>query len=265
MSETPNEPAGSEVPAREPARRGRRIAAVAGSLLLAGAVVAGVGCTAVTVNGADRDAGAPSWKFPKAVAGTEKEPAPQGLAGMLVPYGYDNSLRGPDLGEFGSDARLSGARATALQKESLRGLPRSERKRLEREIDRQRITGMAMRSYVSGSASVYQEEDVYTVGIVLAQMDNRDAVRDLARFQTDFLDSLDIFRRGPEIKGHKDADCYLPPKDEDEALDTMFCSAHVGDVLVTVTADGVAPLDTTGVAVLLGQQLDRIAEPGKAV
>jgi hypothetical protein len=249
---------------KRPVRWGR-VAAVVGSVLLAGSVVAGVGYTVVTVNGADRDAGAPEWKFPEAAAAEGKAPEPQGLAGMLVPYGYDNWLPGPDLGEFGSDAQLSGARATALQKESLRDLPRSQRKRLEKEIDRWRVEGMAMRSYTSGSTSVYSENEIHTVGIVLARMENKAAVRDLARFQTEFLDALDIFRKGPKIEGHKDAQCFLPPADAETDLDTMQCSAHVGDVLVTLTADGAKPLATESVAVLFGQQLDRIDEPGKAV
>lgn len=280
MSETPDEPVRSGDPVRpdRPARkpvRWSRVATVTGSVLLTGAVVAGLAFTAVTVNGADRDPGAPSWKFPETAADAEKGSAPQSLAGMLVPYGDDGWLRGPDLGEFGSDTQLGAARATALQKEALRDLPRSRRLRLEKEIDRWRITGMAMRSYVSGSVSLYQETDLYTVGVVLTRLENRAAVRDLARFRSEFPDLLDGFpgsrddsREGPRIKGHENARCVLPPEDpedEDQAIDTMSCSAHVGDVLVTLTAKGAKPLDTEGVATLLREQLDRITEPGKAV
>ncbi|KOG33128.1 hypothetical protein [Streptomyces resistomycificus] len=252
-------------PARKPFRRGR-IAAVAGSLVLAGAVVAGVGYTVVTVNDADRDAGAAVWKFPKTTAEDDKRVTAKGLAGVLVPYGTDGWTRGPDLGEFGSDAQLSGAQATALRKESLADLPRTQRKRLEKQIDRQRITGMAMRSYLSGDADALSEnEGTYTVSIVLAQMESRAAVRDAATYQSEFLDALEVFREGPEIKGHKNAKCFLPPEDEDTDLDSMFCSAYQGDVLVTATADGVKPIDTKGVAMLLSEQLDRIAEPGESV
>ncbi|MFI1421866.1 hypothetical protein ACH4VX_28630 [Streptomyces sp. NPDC020731] len=251
-------------PVKRPVRWGR-VASVVGSVLLAGAVVTGVGYTVVTVDGADRDAAAPEWKFPEAAAAEDKAPKAQGLAAMLVPYGYDHWFPGPDFGEFGSDAQLSGARATALQKESLRDLPRSQRKRLEKEIDSWRVEGMAMRSYTSGSNSVYNEDEVHTVGIVLARMENKAAVRDFARFQTEFLDALDIFRKGPEIKGHKDAQCFLPPADAETDLDMMQCSARVGNVLVTLTADGAKPLDTRSVAALFREQLDRIDEPGKAV
>lgn len=256
------EPGETPVPER-PRRRGR-IAKAAGAALLAGAVVAGVGFTVVTVRDADRDAGAPRWQFPKATAARQKAPAAQGLPGMLVPYGTDGWLRGPDLGEFGSDVALTGAQATALRKQALKDLPRTQRKRLEKEIDRQRVTGMAMRSYVSGEASLYNEDGVFTMSIVLVRMD-KTAVRNRTRFQAEFFEALDIFRPGPKIKGHKDAKCYLPPKDGDSELDHMFCSAYVGDVLVSATADGVKPLDTKAAAELLRRQLDRIQDTGEAV
>lgn len=254
-------------PAEKRLRRGR-VAAVAGAVVLAGAVVAGVGHTVVTVRDADRDAGAPVWKFPADKAGDHKTPSPSGLTGMLVPYGTDGWVRGPDLGEFGSDTQLSGAEATALRKESLRDLPRSQRRELEKRADRLRIRGMAMRSYFSADGSGLNQdrtEDIYTVSIVLSQLESRAAVRDIVTFETEFLDALDVLRKGPVVKGHKNAKCFLTPKDADEDIDSMYCSAYVGDVLVTVTADGVRPLDSKSVAMLLSTQLDRIAEPGEAV
>jgi hypothetical protein len=188
---------------------------------------------------------------------------------MLVPYGAPGTNgwgRGPDLGEYGSDAVLSGEQATALRKESLSGLPRTQRKRLEKAVDQLRITGIAMRSYLSTTKlSDAYTDDAYTVRVELAQMDNRAAVRDASRFRSTVVDALGAFRKGPEIKGHKNAHCFLPPKDADGDLETMYCSAHVGNVLVTAVADGTEPLDTKGAAMLLREQLDRIAEPGEAV
>jgi hypothetical protein len=252
-------------PGRNGALR-RRIATVAGALVVAGAVVGGVGFTAVTVDGAERDAGEPVWQFPPSTADEKKAATVQGVAGLLVPYGTDGWSRGPDLGRYGSDAQLSGAQATALRKESLSGLPRTQRRKLEKEIDRQRLTGMAMRSYLSSEASALgANTGTYSVSIVLAQMESKAAVKDISTFQNEFLDALEVFREGPEIKGHKNAQCFLPPKDAETDLDTMFCSAYEGDVLVTATADGVKPLDTKGVALLLREQLDRISEPGEAV
>ncbi|MDT9698749.1 hypothetical protein [Streptomyces sp. P17] len=245
----------ADPPAKKRVRPGR-VAAVAGSVLLAGALVAGVGHTVVTVRDADRDAGAPLWKFPHDKPADTKAATPSGLAGTLVPYGTDGWTRGPDLGEFGSDVALSGAQATALRKESLRDLPRTQRRQVEKQIDKAQITGMAMRSYVSAEA---------TVSIVLSQMENRATVRSSSEFQTEVLDTLGLFRGGPKIKGYKNARCFLSPKGEDEDLDYLFCSAYQGNVLLTATADGVRPLDTNEVALLLGAQLDRIAEPGEAV
>ncbi|NNN34533.1 hypothetical protein HLK59_30065 [Streptomyces sp. S3(2020)] len=262
VAESP-EPA---VPAKKPVRRGR-IAAIAGSVLLTGAVVAGVGATVVTVDGADRDAGAPRWKLPQLKADTDETKAadPKGLAGVLVPYGTNGWNRGPDLAEFGSDVELSGAQATALRKESLSGLPRTQRRQLEKQIDRQRITGMAMRSYVSTIGSNASGIGASTVSITLSRMEKRAAAKDISTSQNAFLDALDIFRQGPKIKGFKNAECFLPPKDADEDLDMMFCSAYQGDILISATADGVKPFDTKTIAGLLAEQLDRIAEPGEAV
>ncbi|MBZ9643241.1 hypothetical protein [Streptomyces sp. PSKA30] len=250
-------------PVRNPVRRGR-LAAVAGCLLLAGALIAGVGATVVTVRDADRDAGAPRWKFPKATAEEKKAPVAKGLAGVLVPYGTDGWAPGPDIGEFGADAQLNGAQATALRKESLRGLPRSVRKELEKQIDRQRIKGMAMRSYFSQDPGRYWRDGIFEVTVQLAQMENRTAVRDISRSQRELLGLLGG-RKGPKIKGHEEAECFRTPEGDHEDLDMIFCSAYVGDVLVTATADGAKPLDTDGVAQFLRTQLDRIAEPGKAI
>lgn len=247
-------------------RRGR-VAAVAGAVLMAAALVAGTGYTVVTVRDADRDAGAPQWKFPEEKAADEKAPSASGLAGMLVPYGTDEWVRGPDLGEFGSDRQFSEAEATALRRQSLRELPRSQRLELEKRADRLRVKGVAMRSYLSGDAGGDQDfaEGIYSVGIVLSRLDSRAAARDMVTLETGFLGALEIFRKGPEVKGHKDAKCFLAPKEFSEELDSMSCVGYVGDVLVSVAADGVRPLDSKAVATLLSTQLDRIAEPGKAV
>ncbi|MFD3380803.1 MULTISPECIES: hypothetical protein [unclassified Streptomyces] len=259
-------PAEPEAPdAKKPVRRGR-IAALVGAGLLAPAVVAGTGYTVVTVNDADRDAGAPVWDFPGEKADDKQPAAATGLAGLLVPYGEDDWGRGPDLNEYGYDARLSGAEATALRKESLRGLPRSQRLRLEKEIDKQRVQGMAMRSYISTAGNSYADsKTAFAVSVVLSRMENKAAVRDIATFQNEFLDAMDVFRAGPGIKGHKNAKCFLQPRTTGEEIEAMFCSAYEGDVLVSATASGIRPLNTEGVALLLRTQLDRITDPGEAI
>ncbi|MCT7351655.1 hypothetical protein N4P33_05650 [Streptomyces sp. 15-116A] len=252
----------------KPRRRGR-VLRIAGGVLLAVAVLGGTGYTVVTVNGADRDAGAPVWEFPatpKDEGRAAKAGEDGGLAGMLVSYEDSGWERGPDIGEFGPEAVLGGERATALRKERLSWLPRSMRKQMEKEIDRQHLTGVAMRSYQSLAGTSWSVTDeTLTMSIELAQMESGTTVRQRARAQIRFLDAMDSLRKGPRIKGHKDARCYLAPKDDEEDLDTMVCTAYVGNVLVTASAAGTAPLDTKGAAMLLRRQLDRIQEPGKAV
>ncbi|MFF1513328.1 hypothetical protein [Streptomyces sp. NPDC058305] len=250
-------------PGKKRVRRGR-VAAIAGAVLLVGAVVAGSAYTVVTVQDADRDAGAPSWKFPKATKADAAPPkAASPLAAMLLPYGDDYS-RGPDMEKFGSDAALSGGAAADLRKDVLRELPRSDRRRIEKEIDKQHTKGMAMRSYLY-SGSMVSTDGTFTVSVQLSQIEDKRAVRNMSTFQNGLFDALEIFRSGPKIEGHKNAKCFLPPKDREEKLDMMICSAYQGDVLVDAVAYAAKPMNTKGVAKLLRAQLDRIQEPGEAV
>ncbi|MEU9307106.1 hypothetical protein [Streptomyces sp. NPDC048256] len=263
------EPVTAVKPARRVLRPGR-IATVAGSALLACALVGGVGYTAVTVQDADRAPGKPTWKFPPPAQGEEKteqdgsDAAGKGLSALLVPYGTDGFERGPDLGEFGADAEFSGAQATAMRKESIKDLPSKSRRQLEKLIDKERIKGVAMRSYVVGRSD-YNTTDAITFDVNLSRMENRTAVREAATSVNGFLAATDVFRKGPKIAGNKDAQCFLTPKDKDEELGFALCTAYVGDVLVSVTANAPGVLDAKFVAKFFTAQLDRIDDPGQAV
>ncbi|MDX3365616.1 hypothetical protein PV387_06165 [Streptomyces sp. ME02-6987-2C] len=253
-----------------PARRSRRrIAAVTGALLPAVAVVGAVTCTAVAVADADREPGVPSWARPEptpARPGVAAEPG--SLAWTLVPYRPDNWSRGPDLGEFGSDAALNGDRTAALLKRSLAGLPRSERKELEKEIDRRPVKEMAMRSYAfTMGENANRVAGAATMTLVLARMENPGAARAVTEDRNAFWDSMDVFRDGPGIEGYEDAECFRTPSGsgDDEGLEAMYCSAALADITVTATAEGLRPFDAEGVAALLKDQLDRIVEPGESV
>lgn len=255
---------GSPAPAEKRPRPGR-VAALAGTVLLIAAVVAGVGYTVVTVQGADRDPGDPIWKFPAAAKGDDRTEEASGLRGMLVPYSSKGYTRGPDLGEFGSDAVLSGREATELSKEAIKDLPRTERRLLEKEIDKQRIKGMVMRSYLNADSYAIYHKTAFSISVVLSQMESRAAVREMSTSQNEFLSALGVFRKGPKIEGHKNAKCFLTPKVDDEPLDRVICSAYSGDVLISATATGVRPLDMNAIAQFLDSQLDRIETPGKAI
>jgi hypothetical protein len=264
------EQADTEAPAPSPppSPRRRRAGVIAGCVVLLAALVGGTGFTAMTVRDADRDPGEPVWSLPGAAA-ESRQPEATGLKGMLLPYGTSGFGRGPDLGEFGADAELSGAQATALRKKSLRSLPRSQRRLMEKQIDKQRITGMVMRSYLSidDAPQRFPEdaEDAFVVEIVLSRMESRQTVRSIAAFQQEFLDAMKVFRAGPRIEGHKNARCFLPPAGSDKRLDLMICSAYQGNVLVSATAYGPEPLGRKTMAGFLREQLDRIKDPGKAV
>ncbi|MEV0741060.1 hypothetical protein AB0I51_35150 [Streptomyces sp. NPDC050549] len=249
----------------KPVRRGR-IAAIAGATLLAVAVIGGVGFTVVAVNGADRDAGDAVWTLPKVTAEKATGGRPSALAAALVPYGPDGWSQGPDIAEYGHDVDLTGAQATALRKDALKELPLKQRVPLEKQIDKQHTKGLAMRSYVStdAQASVYTDK-ASTVSIVLAQIADKTAVRNASRFQNELFDSLGVFRPGPSINGYKDAKCFLSPKDADEKLDTIYCSAYQGEILVSLTAKSARPMQTYAIGRLLQEQLDRIKDPGEAV
>ncbi|MFI1924453.1 MULTISPECIES: hypothetical protein [unclassified Streptomyces] len=263
------EPGTAAKPARRALRPGR-IATVAGSALLACALVGGVGYTAVTVQDADRAPSKPTWKFPPPAQGEEKteqdgaDGAGKGLSALLVPYGTDGFERGPDLGEFGADAEFSGAQATAMRKESIKDLPTKSRRQLEKLIDKERIKGVAMRSYVVGRSD-YNTTDAITFDVNLSRMENRTAVREATTSVNGFLAATDVFRKGPKIAGNKDAQCFLTPKDKDEELGFALCTAYVGDVLVSVTANAPGVLDAKFVAKFFTAQLDRIDDPGQAV
>lgn len=244
---------------------GRRMAAGA----LAVAVVAGVAATAVVVSGADRDPGAPVWKFPPAVSAQGSGQKESGLRGMLLPYteGAGGYGRGPDIAEYGSDVELSGRQATALRKQSVRDLPPDTRRRLDGMIDKERIKGMAMRSYASVDSWSVNGRHSFTLSFELVRMGDADSVRAQSAGQRSLFAGLGVFREAPVIKGHKEAGCFLTPKSDQVKIDRMFCSAAEGDVLVTVEVAGHQPLDGNAVALFIGRQLDRIQDkdPGKAV
>ncbi|MFE1438333.1 hypothetical protein [Streptomyces sp. NPDC058739] len=273
--ELPQEQA--EATGRRPAR-GRRAAVVAGCVLTAAAVLAGVGATVVTVRDADRSAASPAWKVPKPEygedttdgrAGDEKPDSEQAraaaeLTALLMPYDADGYVQGPDIDEFTSEAELTGNQAEARLSFFLDGLPRSARKGMEEMIEKRDIRAEVMRSYASQDTARLARDGVFTATVELTRLGNRGAVRGYLE-GVRALAGLEKVDEGPEIKGHKDAECLRGPLDEDEKLEMVFCAATVGDIVVAVTAHGVKALDDDEVARFVRTQLDRIDAPGKTI
>lgn len=252
----------TSAPPRKRMRRGR-VVAVAGSVLLLAAVVAGAGYTYVTVQDADVDAGRPVYKLP--AAHEAKVPAATGLRAMLLPYEGDNYTQGPDLGEYGSDAEFNGRQATALRKEEVGSLPTSQRRAVEKLIDKEKIKGMAMRSYIADDPTTILAHKGFTASVVLTRMASRGDAKNNSASQNDAFGSLSVLVEGPKIKGHPDARCFRTPKLDDGKRIDMYCSAYSGDVLISVTASGLDPLDSSGVGKFFAAQLDRIDDPGESV
>ncbi|MET8825753.1 hypothetical protein ABZX40_09535 [Streptomyces sp. NPDC004610] len=265
------EPSEPPTPSPPPAPRRRAgIAARAGAAVLALAVLGGIGFTAVTVRGADRDAGAPVLTFPKPTAddaddADDDADEEKGLRALLVPYQDGRYEKGPDLGEFGSDVELTGQEAWDLVKASLTDVPRSERRAMEREMEK-RVRGHAARSYVYEDPFGGSYGSALLIEIALSEMENPADVRRVATSQIETYDLLGVFDDGPRVEGHDDARCYEAPEEDPPLADgRVLCVGHRGNVLVNVSVAAHSEVDTEVVADLVAEQLDRIDNPGEAV
>lgn len=232
--------------------------------LVLGAAGGGLAYTKATVDAADVSAPTKIWEKP-AKGPSEDDPAPDPREGRtdgelrkkLLPVPEDFRL-GPDVSEFGNDTELSGRQAQALLRRSGKDLPGKERRRHREYVEKLRVQGIVMRTYAS-------YDDEFTAEIQLSRMKNEKGVKDLSRFQSGLADALSVFRDGPSIKGHKNARCFLPPKDGDSELETMFCTAYQDEYLISFQADGVKPFRGKDAAELLKDQLDHLVSPGEYV
>ncbi|MEV5607798.1 hypothetical protein [Streptomyces sp. NPDC052225] len=239
-------------------RRPRRWPAIVVACAVVLAVAGAAAVTVTKVNDADRTVSTSVWGKPKEqkqhAGGASRQ---SDLRSRLLPM-PDGYVPGPDIDEFGNDKAIGGKEAVARFKKGADDLPARQRDAQHRSIDKLKLKGLAMRSYSA--------EDIdLVVEIQLAQMQNRQAGRDLKAFQTEFLRSLGLFTKGPKIKGHRNADCFLAPRDKDTKLDLLVCSAYEDDLLVSVTASGPKSIDSKAVADLLAQQLNHISSRGEAV
>ncbi|MFB8025314.1 MULTISPECIES: hypothetical protein [unclassified Streptomyces] len=250
-----------------PARSGRARRILLTALpfvLVLGAVGGAAAYTKITVDGADRTVETIPWEVSDGGAG--KDPVgdvDQGRADtelskllLPVPKGY---RLGPDNGEHGNDDEVDGRRAVAAMKESSRGLAGKERREYEKRIDKLRVQGLALRSYVS------QGNDL-EVHAEIVRMKDTTAVRNFYTFQTELFDLVGIFRDGPKVKGHtRKATCFLEPENGDSDIEDMVCAAYDGELSITYRATGTKPVDRAAVAELLKDQLDHITSPGEYI
>ncbi|MFE6101209.1 hypothetical protein ACFVQ4_14695 [Streptomyces laurentii] len=231
-------------------------------------VAGGATYTGVTVSGADRQAPTVSWEKPPAAgedpaAGTvQRGRSTTALSKLLLPVPEGYRL-GPDIGRYGNDSEMSGDDATALMKESGKGLSGKKRREFDRRIEKLGIKGMAVRSYVS-------ENRVRMFDVQVEHIKDQRVGREFVAIRRD-LASLLRLGKGPKIEGHKNAFCSMLPKakgeskDDDSSFDGMACAAYEGEYIVSVNAAETGSLDRAEIADLLKKQLDHIKSPGEYV
>lgn len=233
-------------------------------VLVLGAVGGAAAYTAVTVDGADRTVETTLWEVSERKPG--KDPAgaidrgrsDTELSKLLLPVPEGYRL-GPDDAGYGNDDEVDGRRAVATMKESSRGLAGKKRREYEKRIDKLRVQGLALRSYVSATNDLEVHAEI-------VRMKDTKAVRNFYTFQTELFDFLGIFRDGPKVEGHtRKATCYVQPKDSKSGIEDMVCAAYDGELSITYRATGIKPVDKAAVAALLKDQLDHITSPGEYV
>lgn len=258
----PQQHAGQQPPAHQgqPRRRAPRV--LLSGLLALAAVAVTAGYVYWQTDGADRTVRTELWQAEKKVAskkwrtGAEDGRQDNPLSRQLLkPTDARAYGLGPDVEGYGNDFALSGRRAAAVLKEGGKGLPPQERRLHGDFVEQLDVQGMAMRSYATG-------REVVTIQI--AQMDNEEGVLALQAGQRQLFESLGDFREGPDIEG-KDAECFLPPRDEEAGMDQMYCSAARGNLMIQLNAYGGDPFEPKDVAMLFEKQLDQAESPGKSI
>jgi hypothetical protein len=244
-----------------PRRSLRRLVSVAvPAVLVCGVIGGGITYTKITVDAADRTASTSLWQQADSEEGNTEDKDPAARAGegrtdtdlsrklLPVPVGY---TLGPDVAEFGNDGEFTAAQAAVLMKTLGEGLSGAVRRELDKEIDKLGVKGIAARSYMTDAADV-------TAEIYLVRMANRESVHNWFTSRSDRPGA----RKGPAVEGHREATCFLAPKDSKIDLEGMECVAYDGELTVNLVAHGSEPFDAVAVADLMRKQLDHIASPG---
>ncbi|MFB7517589.1 hypothetical protein [Streptomyces sp. NPDC056144] len=263
----------TEVPKDKEKGRVRRVllGVVLPSVLVLGLAGGGVAYTAVTVSSADRTAPTEVWGGKEGTPRNDEDPASahaRGKSGtplskllLPLPDGYEF---GPDAGLYGNDGELGAAEATALMKQTGEGLSGKKRRAFEKEVDKLGLEGVAVRSFAD-------PDDALVVTVQLARMKDKRQIRNSYRLRKEVLDTLE-FPKGPQVKGARNASCYLAPEDDSltkkeraEELGEMICLAYDDEVMVMVRAAGARPFDKARVADLLKKQLEHVQSPGEYV
>ncbi|MFF1908656.1 hypothetical protein [Kitasatospora sp. NPDC058218] len=249
-------------PAGPPAATGRRLLRATGATVAAAlvGVVIGIGVIETRYDDpAPVTAAAPTAAAPTPSA----TPTPFGaksngnhfgsLRDLLLPVPAGYAL-GPDEGGYGNDVELSADQLSAELDNDLQQIPKEKREKLRQYWEGLHVKATGVRTYKERGNGL-------VIGLKLRQF-NQQEVQKLNEYTAVFTGDTGLFRIGPEIPGHPEAHCYLMPAPPSAPIDYLECSAAEGDLLVIMTAEGVAPLPKDKIVTLFTQQLDRLASPG---
>jgi hypothetical protein len=173
---------------------------------------------------------------------------------LPVPAGF---ALGPDDGVYGNDTELTKAQIDGYLDDRVAGLPKDQRDKVKAALQAQGHRAAGVRSYRSSDGGV--------VATVWLDQFDKQAVDAQNAFDAAMGSDSGLFRQGPAVPGYQQAACFLPPLRPGNPIDDMDCTAGVGDLLVTMHVEGVAPLPKSEAVSIFRQQLLRLAVPGASV
>lgn len=174
-----------------------------------------------------------------------------------LPHGY---APGPDLAADGNDFFVSGQKAVEDFKEARKGLSTSERKKRDDMLADLKLKGLAGRSYADVRGGM-------AVELRIMQADPQ-ALGTFTEVSKKLLDLIGDDRDAPKVDGFPNAKCSLLAvgDEKEEKIDSLYCVAVEGDVMVNFRAygpkDGFSKSDAAG---FLKNQLTHLKSPGESV
>ncbi|MEU3571308.1 hypothetical protein AB0E96_23220 [Kitasatospora sp. NPDC036755] len=173
---------------------------------------------------------------------------------LPVPAGYQP---GPDDGGYGNDSEQNGEQLAAEMDADLQQLPKDKRDKMRSYWESMHVKASGVRTYLADGNDL-------VIGMKVRQF-NQQEVQRINEYTAVFTGDTGLFRVGPAVPGHPEAHCYLMPAPPSAPIDYLECSAAEGDLLVVMSAEGVAPLPKDRIVALFTLQLDRLASPGASV
>ncbi|MDH6141469.1 hypothetical protein P3T35_003488 [Kitasatospora sp. GP30] len=250
-------------PGESPTPSGKRRALRAGAAVAA-AVLLGVGIGVGIIKSQYRQtsatpaahtpAAAPSPGAARPSYGAQSDGTHFGaMRDLLLPVPTGFAL-GPDDGVYGDDTELTKDQIDGYLDDRVAELPKDQRDKVKAALQAQGHRTAGVRSYRSSDGAL--------VATVWLDRFDKQAVEAANAFDAAMGSDSGLFRQGPAVPGHQQAACFLPPLRPSNPIDELDCTAGVGDMLVTMHVEGVAPLPKSEAVSIFRQQLERLAIPG---